>query len=141
MDCVLDWRAEKKKIVSLYKEGRSLRRIGEIYGVSHSTIDKRLSQWRIVRRGSGDRRLSGRPGKLPRDRSYVGLRLGHLTVMGKHPVLYPLHWVCLCSCGRTVNLKERQLRRWRSCGCRGKIKRGRRRKNEGIGKNGAPAKF
>jgi len=130
----IDWRMERKRIASLYKRGWTTRSIGKIFRTSHVTINKKLSEWGIQRRGSRKLRNTGRRGKFPRDRSYTGLRFGRLTVIGKHPVLYPLRWVCVCDCGKTVNLKEGQLKVWKSCGCKGKVPKGRRRKDEGIGK-------
>lgn len=129
MNFILDWPAEQQKISDLYcKKKLTLREIAKIYKTSHVTICKRLSTWDILRRGSGKLRQTGRLGKLSRERSLIGKRWGKLTVIGKHPVLYPMRWLSQCDCGRVVNLTERQLGNWRSCGCAGKVKRGRKQK-------------
>jgi len=136
MNFILNWRAERKKISNLYREEKlTLREIAKIYKTSHVTICKRLSTWKILRRGSGKLRQTGRPRKSSLVQPHAGQRFGKLTVVGKHPILYPMRWLCQCECSRIVNLTERQLGNWRSCGCAGRVKRGRKRKVKNVKSN------
>ena len=101
--------------------GKSTREIASLLNVSHVTINKRLSEWNIKRRRSSlNKQHTGRKGKLSRYRVYQNMRFGHLTVISKHPLLYPARWVCRCDCGKTIIIKEKSIGAWKSCGCRGK---------------------
>ena len=109
----LDFDAVKDEIISDYVEGKlSLRKIAAKYGTSHTSVAKYLSVWEIPCRGSVVRRggYIRRKGKV----------YGELLVIAKAENYYPVHWLCVCSCGKEVVLRADKLKRNKSCGCKRK---------------------
>ena len=111
-----DWSLLRESIIEDYRSGESLRKISEKIGVSHATINKRLSLWGEHRRGTDAMRRGGRTRKKYRGKDCSGLRLGQLLVLGKDPILYPMRYLVRCDCGKLVQLSEKQLLKKRTCG-------------------------
>src|SRR3990170_1410648 len=98
---VLNWPLLKRKIVSMYKQGLSLRAIASEMGASHTTINKWLCRWGVQRRVIGNRR-----GPLI---DLTGTRSGHLAILRKHEGEYPTRWTCRCDCGKVVSVSSTKL--------------------------------
>jgi len=80
------------------------------------TIAKHLSRLEVPRRDGLNRRHGGPIGRLKKNRDYTGQQFGQLTVIMRHPFLYPTHWIVKCTCGRVLQLLEKQLLKKTCCG-------------------------
>lgn len=112
-----NWDKRQTTLIRGYVEReKSLRVLALKFKTTAPTIAKYLSHWGISRRNGLNRRRGGPNGYLKKDRNYTGQRFGQLTVIMKHPLLYPTHWTVKCSCGRVLQLLEKQLLKKTCCG-------------------------
>jgi hypothetical protein len=98
------------KIISLYKDGSSLRDIGRVMKISQSTACKYVSRAGLKRRGMphGGRPGIDKPTFDPRPKT----RFGVLEVIAKDPHLYPTRWRCKCiQCKKYILADKAQLLR------------------------------
>jgi len=105
-----NWINLREKMTRMYESGCSLREVARKIGVSHSTVDKKFSEWGISRR-------QGEPRQRTLVNDLVGKRIGHLTVLAQDTSKYPTHWICECDCGNRVSILAKKLKRNRTCGC------------------------
>ena len=112
----LNWEKERRRIICLYNQGTSLRKLGELLEVTHTTVCRHLDDWGIPRR-NGDifRHLNVD--------DLAGRRFGKLVVTGRDGVRYPIRWVVRCDCGNVRSYLRQVLRARRSCGCAPRRKR------------------
>jgi len=106
----VDWVKVRSGVIAAYDGGYSLRRLSKKFGVSHTTLCKKLDEWGVPRRGGTVRR-----NLLVND--LAGKRFGRLMVVGRSGVTYPIRWIARCDCGSTRDYSTKQLRKARSCGC------------------------
>jgi len=112
-----NWDRCKISLIEGYvKREKSLRALALRFNTTAPTIAKYLSQWGVPRRDGLNRQRGGPNGQLKKDRDYTGQRFGQLTVVMRHPLLYPAHWTVKCSCGRILQLLEKQLLKKICCG-------------------------
>jgi hypothetical protein len=105
----IDWSKESTKMKELYvRRCWPLRRIAAKYGVTAPTVAKYLSRWGVSRRDGDSRRHR-------RQSDHTGARFEDLTVVKRHPVLYPTRWLVRCVCGAHMVLSERQLHTKKNC--------------------------
>ena len=111
------WDKRRDALIKGYVEkGKSLRALALKFKTTAPTIAKYLSRLAVPRRSGLNRRRGGPDGRLKKNRDYTGQQFGQLTVIMRHPLLYPTHWIVKCTCGRVLQLLEKQLLKKTCCG-------------------------
>ena len=114
---MINWDKHKVNLIRGYVEnGKSLRALAIKFHTTAPTVAKHLSRWGVSRRNGLNRQRGGPDGHLKKNRNYTGQQFGQLTVVMRHPLLYPTHWTVKCSCGRVLQLLEKQLLKKTCCG-------------------------
>ena len=104
--------AQKQIILQEYKNGMSLKAIGQMFDVSYRPIQRVLTENGIIIRSVGESRREDLTGRVFGKLTVIQLDPNYIPKSGTHA-----KWLCQCECGNVVSVQSNHLKSGAQSAC------------------------